>query len=253
MKEFLFGKFCQIAGFASLIFLLFYTIEYGFFWFIISFVYFKLVVGLLGNQIGQHRYFSHGSFETGKKRHVLLAYTSLLTGISPIIYASIHRHHHIYSDTEEDPHSPLNSFWKSFIGWTFDTSLKFRVTPAMDLVNDKTVLYVHNNFPYIISGLLILTSLITWKIPVFVILAGIGWNHLHMGLIRTVLVHTKLPGSYRNFNTNDYSWNNKFLQLIDIGEGLHNNHHAYPRKYDQAIEPDEFDPAGWIVKKFLAK
>ena len=55
----------------------------------------------------------------------------------------------------------------------------------------------------------------------------------------------------KNFEVDDYSYNNKYLQLIDIGEGLHNNHHAYPNKYDQAYMPGEIDPAGWVINKFL--
>jgi stearoyl-CoA desaturase (delta-9 desaturase) len=251
MKNILFTKFCQLAGYISLVFLIFYSINYGIEWFVISFLYYKIVVGLLGNQIAQHRYFSHKGFVTGPRRHKLLTFASLLTGISPIVYASIHRHHHVHSDTLEDPHSPVYSFWNSFIGWTFKFDLK--VKPAMDLLKDKYVVYMHKNFVYIISTLLLLTFLINWKIPVFVILAGMGWNSLHMGLFRSVLVHTKIPGSYRNFETSDRSWNNKFLQILDIGEGLHNNHHRYPVRYDQAVESHEFDPAGWIVRKLFSK
>jgi fatty-acid desaturase len=36
-----------------------------------------------------------------------------------------------------------------------------------------------------------------------------------------------------------------------MGEGLHNNHHAKPNEYNQAMAPGEFDIAGWIVEKYV--
>jgi stearoyl-CoA desaturase (delta-9 desaturase) len=244
-----FANITQLLGYSSLLFLLVYTANYGFLWFVISLVYYKIFVGLLGNQIGQHRYFSHNSFKTGPKRHLLLSAASTLTGISPIVYAGIHRHHHVHSDTEKDPHSPLKSIWHSFIGWTINNELKVR--QPVDLIKNPVVIFTHKNIIYILGCIILLTALADWKISVFCVLAGFGWNSLHMGLFRTVGVHIKLPASYRNFETTDNSWNNKIIQMIDIGEGLHNNHHQYPNRYNQAVTDKEFDPAGWIIDKFF--
>jgi stearoyl-CoA desaturase (delta-9 desaturase) len=33
---------------------------------------------------------------------------------------------------------------------------------------------------------------------------------------------------YRNYNTSDNSRNNWFAALVSLGEGWHNNHHAFP-------------------------
>ena len=35
----------------------------------------------------------------------------------PAVVGSHHRHHHRYSDTEQDLHSPLKGFWWSHVGW----------------------------------------------------------------------------------------------------------------------------------------
>ncbi|CAB4278110.1 unnamed protein product [Prunus armeniaca] len=40
---------------------------------------------------------------------------------SPIEWVSNHRYHHQFTDTEKDPHSPIQSLWHSHIGWIFDT------------------------------------------------------------------------------------------------------------------------------------
>lgn len=240
------ARFTQIVGYTALAALLVFG---SWVWILLSLIYYKLVVGLFGNQIAQHRYFSHRSFTTTDYKHRFLACVSLTTGISPIVYASIHRHHHRYSDSEKDIHSPKQGLVHSVFTWPWN--INSNVKPAVDLMRDPLLINLHSNlYKYLIGASLILL-LIHWQLAVYIFLAGIGWNYLHMGLVRSALVHIKLPGSYRNFDVDDQSYNNKYLQLVDIGEGLHNNHHAYPNKYNQACVPGELDPAGWIVKKFF--
>lgn len=241
------ARLVQVIGYAALILLL----AFGTWpWIVISLIYYKLVVGLFGNQIAQHRYFSHNSFSTSPNKHKFLALVSLTTGISPIVYASVHRHHHKYSDADKDIHSPNQGLIHSIFTWPWNIQSK-NIKPAVDLMRDNFLVLLHEKlywYLFLITAVLLLCN---WQIAVYIFLAGIGWNYLHMGLIRSALVHIKLPGSYKNYKLEDNSYNNKYLQLLDIGEGLHNNHHQYPNRYNQAINPGEFDPAGWIVNKFL--
>ena len=246
-----FNKLFQILGLVSLLVLFYYSINYNSWWLLFSFLYYKFVVGLLGNQIAQHRYFSHNSFKTSKFKHKFLTWISLTTGISLVLYASLHRYHHIHSDTDKDIHSPQHSFFKSLFIWSNNFEVLKRVKPAIDLMRDPDILFVHKFGYYFLLGFIIVSLFVDWRIPVFIILAGMGWNHLHMNVFRTTLVHLKLPGSYRNYDTTDQSWNNKIIQILDIGEGLHNNHHKYPNRYDQAVLPNEFDPAAWVVRNFF--
>jgi stearoyl-CoA desaturase (delta-9 desaturase) len=252
MKSFIFfNKLFQLLGLVSLLALFYYSINYSAWWLLVSFLYYKFVVGLVGTQIAHHRYFSHNSFKTSKFKHKLLVWISLTTGISAVLYASFHRYHHVHSDTDNDFHSPRHSIIKSLFTWSNNFKSLKKVKPALDLLKDPTILYVHKYGHYFLLVLIILFLFIEWKFSIFVILAGMGWNHLHMNLFRTTLVHLKLPGSYRNFDTTDQSWNNKIIQILDIGEGLHNNHHKYPNRYDEAVLPNEFDPAAWVVRNFF--
>lgn len=245
-----FTRLFKILGIFSLVGLIYYSVVYNnLIWLAFSFLYYKLIVGLLGNQIAQHRYLSHNSFTTTEFKHKFLVWCSITTGIDPILYASIHRHHHVHSDTNLDPHSPSKSIIKSLFTWSVSPEIKIR--PAIDLLRNQEILAVHKTGFYYLLLVIVILSLINWKFAVFIMMAGIGWNYLHMNLIRTTLVHIKLPSSYRNFDTDDNSWNNKILQAIDLGEGLHNNHHKYPNRYNQAIVPHEFDPAAFLIEKFL--
>lgn len=217
-----------------------------------SYLYYKIVIGMFGNQIAQHRYFSHMGFKTTRPKEIFLYCVALTTGINPLSYALGHRHHHKYSDTARDRHSHYNKFTDIFSPILMNGKAEIDLGCYPKELSKKFQTLEKFQWHIIIAYLTVAT-LISWKFLVFFVLAGVAWNYIHMVLFRVLLVHHKLPGSYINFNTNDQSWNNKFIQLLDWGEGLHNNHHRYPNRYDQAIRPDEFDPVGWVVGKVFAE
>ena len=86
---------------------------------------------------GYHRYFSHRSFKTSRAFQfvmALMATTSTQKGV--LWWAANHRHHHRYSDTEEDLHSPsLRGFLWSHVGWILSddtTTRKVELIPDFD-------------------------------------------------------------------------------------------------------------------------
>ncbi len=246
----IFPRAIAIIAFSSWIYLIFYTITTkDFSWIIISYIYFKIVVGLFGNQISQHRYFSHQNFEVTRPKKLFLYFISLTTGISPRDYALIHRHHHAYSDLRDDVHSVHNSFYDIFYPLTGFKKYKSKILKSSIL--DAELKKINKNFRWIIFCSLCCIGFISLKVLFFICLSGIAWNYIHMILIRVLLVHIELPFSYRNYETDDNSWNNKILQFIDTGEGLHNNHHFKPEHYDQAHKPGEFDFAAFVIKHLL--
>ena len=76
------------------------------------------ILGIFGAAIGYHRYISHSSFQVNEFWKNAFIICGALTGQgSPIFWAGLHYHHHRFSDTEKDIHSPVNGFFNSFIGW----------------------------------------------------------------------------------------------------------------------------------------
>ena len=68
-----------------------------------------------------HRYFSHKAFRCGRGTQFALSFAGCLASQgSPIWWASKHRRHHKYCDTDRDPHSP-QAFSKlyAWIGWIY--------------------------------------------------------------------------------------------------------------------------------------
>jgi fatty-acid desaturase len=249
-----FVRLSWIIGISSFIFLIVYSFyNWSFYYLIITLIY-GYVISFLGNSICYHRYLSHRSFNTGHKRKLFLLATNLLTGQGSVIYSvSMHRHHHKHSDTEKDvhssKHSAIDSFFFSLNNFSYFENKNIR--PPIDLLKDQTVLFFHKNYLLIWMSILILTSLIDWRISL-ICLSVVGMTTIHTNFVRTFLSHTSNRFSYRNFDTNDLSQNTKF-QFFSLSEGLHNNHHMHPNLYNQAILSNEFDPAAWVIKNFFEK
>jgi stearoyl-CoA desaturase (delta-9 desaturase) len=58
---------------------------------------------------------------------------------------------------------------------------------------------------------------------------------------------------YRNFETNDNSRNNTWVNILMLGSGLHNNHHANSSSPYYGVKKWEWDLPGQFIKYFLIK
>ncbi len=197
---------------------------------------------------GYHRYFSHRAYSTSRAFQLVLALLSQSTAQKSVLWwASKHRHHHLHSDTELDVHSPRHTgFLYSHVGWIF-----YRQHDKADLmkVGDFTgfpeLMWLHRLelAPAIALGFLCF-------------LVG-GWPGLVVGFFwSTVLVYhatfcinslAHVRGSQR-YLTADDSRNNWLLAIFTMGEGWHNNHHAYQSSVRQGFRPWEIDPTFYLLK-----
>jgi len=225
-------------------------------WIVAGLIWFR-VVGILFVSIGLHRYFSHRSFKTGPKRHAMLAIGSVFTGNgSPLAFATKHIHHHKNSDTDKDVHSPvIDGGLHAALLWPMGTQDYFLnekgASLPMHCLKDRLVMRVHFNYFLIWFSIAALLFLIDWKLPLFLMAFPAGMSVLVGNILVNWLLHVPSPGSYRNYDTNDHSHNNKWIQWIETGEGFHNNHHQAMGNYNFARMPGEFDPCAWIIDRFL--
>lgn len=225
-------------------------------WVLISVLYAKFLC-VIGIHIGLHRYLSHNSFKTGPIRRKILIIASLLTGQgSPISWSTHHLHHHSYSDTKKDLHGPSIGFWQTVLWWPIilknnvDNEKRLTFAPK-HLVRDPFIVMIHKHYFRIWTLLIVVSAIIDWRICLFFIIAPASFSLYSANIVGNYLSHIKLPGSYRNFETSDNSYNNKWIQFWLIGEGLHNNHHKDSKAYNQAMTFNEKDPAAWIIDKFI--
>ena len=76
------------------------------------------VFGVLGINICFHRLLTHRSFSCPR----WLEYAGAILAVcsvqdSPPHWVAVHRRHHQFADEEQDPHSPLRSFFWAHMGW----------------------------------------------------------------------------------------------------------------------------------------
>jgi stearoyl-CoA desaturase (delta-9 desaturase) len=210
---------------------------------------------------GFHRYFSHRAFATSRVFQFILAFVGTSAAqLSPIWWASHHRHHHEYSDTPEDIHSPgLKGFWWAHIGWIMCP----KYAPAQaervgDLLRCPELRFL-DKF-HVVAPLSLGVSLYALGAYLGTHYPGLhtsGWQLVVWGFfISTVLVYhvtfcinsvTHMFGK-RRFETRDHSRNSLLLALVTMGEGWHNNHHRYPVSVRQGMYWWEIDMTYYLLR-----
>ncbi len=237
---------------------LFLAIRNGIGWIEITTFTSMYLLCMLGITIGFHRYFAHKSFETSKPFSLLLAAMGSMAAQGPLMFwVATHRSHHAYSDQLGDPHSPnlhgqgikglLHGWWHAHIGWMFSGSAAEWSHFARDVMRDRRYFKMSQHYffwvylglaiPTLMGGILSQSLYGAWL--------GFLWG----GLVRICLVNQAswcvgsvchMFGS-RPFETHDCSANNHLVAVLAFGEGLQNNHHAFPSSYSHRVrwwEPD---------------
>jgi stearoyl-CoA desaturase (delta-9 desaturase) len=212
-------------------------------------------VAVLSTTIYLHRSATHKALELNPV--VVFAFKLMLwltTGLSTKEWVAVHRKHHAFTDQDGDPHSPkLEGFWNVQLGNVY---YYIREAKKSDVVEryardidegwwDRHV------FCYGWLGLTLGTLLL-------VAVLGIPWGLLAAGLHAVMYVFvlsSSINGlchhaGYRNFDNT--ATNIRFIALLTGGEGLHNNHHGYPRSPKFSWRRSEFDPAWPFIRLLTA-
>ncbi len=173
----------------------------------------------------------------------------IMTGVAPRAWVAVHRRHHAFSDTPQDPHSPvILGFWAVQLGNAklYRQTIKDGVTVtryARDLPPDRLDRAFFDHAAIGLSiGIGFLVLVLGWQTGLLA--AGIH-TVAYLGISAAVnaVGHTFGKRPYANLATN-----NQWLAWISGGEGLHNNHHAAPTSARFALAPGQRDPGWWLVR-----
>jgi fatty-acid desaturase len=204
----------------------------------------------MGITLGYHRVLAHRSLVLPKwleHGFAILAQCSLQD--TPAKWVTVHRVHHVFSDEQPDPHSPLVNFLWSHFNWLFYQNTATRSITSMqkyarDILEDPFYMRLEKTLigPSIYLAHLLMYPIVGAIVGWFTTGTAMGalqfsaslfvWG----GLVRTVFGWhvtwsvnslTHLFG-YRNYETSESSKNNWFVGLVALGEGWHNNHHHDP-------------------------
>jgi stearoyl-CoA desaturase (Delta-9 desaturase) len=212
-----------------------------------------------------HRYAAHKAFTMSKfTEKVVFILTWLFQGsnyLSAYGYGVMHRMHHAFADTEDDPHSPKydetiwNTMWKT-------------KTIYSDIANKRMI--VEKRFSEGVPQWEAFDkfarswpSRIFWAgvyISVYYVYADVWWLWL---LLPIQFLLSPIHGAiinwfahkygYRNFEVGDTSRNFLPVDFLMMGESYHNNHHKNgSRPNFGGVRWHEIDPT-YVVMKVLDK
>jgi stearoyl-CoA desaturase (Delta-9 desaturase) len=205
---------------------------------------FYVITGM-GISMGFHRHFTHCSFKAAKPLRVALAIAGTMAVEGPLlVWVADHRRHHKYSDKEGDPHSPwrfgndaralTKGFLYAHVGWLFNSNRTSQQKFCPDLLTDRPIRRVSDQFPALVAISLLAPALAggLWSWSLTGALTAFFWA----SLVRISLLHhvtwsiNSVCHTFGNedFDVRDKSRNVAWLAIPSFGESWHNLHHADP-------------------------
>jgi stearoyl-CoA desaturase (Delta-9 desaturase) len=188
-------------------------------------------------------------------RHFFRFWIWCTSGMLTREWVSIHRKHHAFCETVDDPHSPQIYGLKKVLlegaelyraeTENAETLEKFgRGTP-----DDWLERNIYLRFPFGGIVLMLVSNLLLFGIPGITIFAVqmMSMPVFAAGIINGIGHHS----GYRNFECDDAATNIVPWGLLIGGEELHNNHHAFPTSAKFSIRRWEFD-IGWFYIRLLS-
>ncbi|MEO6672252.1 MAG: acyl-CoA desaturase, partial [Ginsengibacter sp.] len=229
--------------------------------YILLFFFGHWFVSLFFHSFFLHRFASHQMYTTSKGWEKTFYFlTWIAQGSSYLIpraYAVLHRMHHVYSDTEKDPHSPhfFKDIWhmmlhtaRIFRGFVTGTNLpEAQFTEEYIPKWDALDKFAHHSLTRLAFG--------AFYFAFYLAFAPNYWwflllpIHFLMGPIQGAIVNWfghKL--GYSNYNNGDHSRNTTPWGFIMMGELFQNNHHKYKQSANFAQKWFEFDTTYLVMK-----
>ncbi|MEO8582345.1 MAG: acyl-CoA desaturase [Flavitalea sp.] len=206
-----------------------------------------------------HRYAAHGAFKMSrgweKFFYILTFVTQGSSYMSARTYALLHRLHHAYTDTEDDPHSP--AFSKNAMDLMNQTRIKYS-----DIFNNRMPIdekftknvpdwpafekFAHPWFTRVLwivayTAFYAYFATAWWQWLLLPITIAIGPVH---GAVINWFAHKY---GETNFAMNNTSRNLFYIDVLMLGEAYHNNHHKFPSSINFGVKKHEIDPIYFAI------
>lgn len=229
---------------------------------IIIFVIAHWYLSLFAQSFFLHRYAAHGAFSMNKGWEKFWYWFTFITQgssyMSPRTYGILHRLHHAYTDTDDDPHTPANS--SNAIQLMYKTQRRYA-----DIFNEKVDIdpkFTKNlpdwrEFDRVVHPWYMRFIWILIYTLFYIAVAPSAWFYL---LIPVHVVMGPLHGTVVNWFAHKYGTKNFImsntatnlfkLDVFMLGEGYHNNHHKFPSSINFGIKRNEVDPVYFAILFF---
>lgn len=235
------------------------------YWYVLATLYCVTI-----NEIFLHQLCTHSSIKVNPQRwtyKVLVFLTSVDNAYGPLTsFCLLHKNHHLYADKDQDLvnyrttwHSAcLLSPWVFFMDFSLNMPNKEKYLASQ---NQQYSSLINDTWTQICERNRIALTLIYWAI-LWVVFPIFLFKVVFMGrfllsifkIFGDIFGHMKLPLSYRNYNTNDTSYNHlifHYLSLCLLIAMLHNNHHGMLENQERQARWFEFDLSRVIMHRLL--
>ncbi|MFT7644961.1 MAG: stearoyl-CoA desaturase (delta-9 desaturase) [Candidatus Paceibacteria bacterium] len=219
-------------------------------------------ITMLGITLGAHRYGTHLGLISpwAEATVVTIAYSAGLQGALDWWIATHMKHHAREDVIGEDPHTPLEGFWHSFVLWLVrkqgctNPELKYYALPKDPTgVNKRVIEWQSRNHIW-------LTVLMVLIVPLAIgYIYGDTLGGFLIGCTKIMFVWTftwivnsvghMLGKRTTRSKATNIGWGifGFILAILTCGESLHANHHASPRYWYLGRKISDGDFGGWFA------
>ncbi len=225
------------------------------FWGYVLTTFILVQITMLSVTVYLHRDQAHRALDLHPAlRHFFRVWIWCTSGMLTREWVAIHRKHHAFCETPDDPHSPVIYGIKKVLLEGAELYRAEKDNPAtlekfgQGTPDDWLEKNVYLRVPYGGILLLVLVDLLLFGIPGIIIIAVqmVSMPVFAAGVINGLGHYS----GYRNFECDDASTNIVPWGILIGGEELHNNHHAFPTSAKFSVRRWEFD-IGWLYIRVL--
>ena len=211
---------------------------------------------LLGHTVGLHRGVLHRSFAMGRTLRALFLYCFVLIGLGgPLSWMRVHGQRDRWQNQAQAPawfrydHGLLQDCW-----WNLHT---IYIEPENNDVrpedqNEPWLKFLeHTWWLHVLASFVALYLLLGWEH-----LVVSGFTRVFLGIVGHWYIgfeaHKSGKQAYIVEGACESGRNRWLLGLLSLGEGFHNNHHAFPESAKIGQRSTELDAGWWVICAFRA-
>ncbi|MEO1334135.1 MAG: acyl-CoA desaturase [Myxococcota bacterium] len=207
-----------------------------------------------GHSVGLHRGVIHGAFKMGPWTERILVYLAILCGMDgPLSMVAMHE---TRDGWQNKRHCPAYYTYDHGLFTDFIWYLHMKHVPRADQWQAEAPLHLRRDRFYRWLER-------TWRwqqVPVAALLWFLGgWPWVVWGAagrVSTALVGHWLVNFFAHthgdraftMDAGEEGRNNVWFGFLSMGEGWHNNHHAFPKSAQIGLERHQWDPGWWAIR-----